>query len=233
METLMNASNDNVIFLVVIYNKNLASSNTVKSLVSIKNRKIKCDIVNNGPNKLDEKEVYFYSEECEFNIFEYIENRPLSVIYNDFIERHRNYSRFVILDDDSILTDSFIDRVFSTDRYDLELPKIIDQNNNLSFPILNYKPIDKNCNVISIADGLVLSIGSGLIISEKLLSLFDSYGVPLFDRRFSLYGVDTSLFLQLRKMSPKNILITSFSFLKHDLSLNDKVVNSFKKKNYT
>ncbi|EMM1616578.1 hypothetical protein AB6J97_002108 [Raoultella ornithinolytica] len=219
-----------ICFLVVLYNKSIEKSKTLDCLFSINDHHFVCDIVNNGPNTIFFEPNTTVNKDAKFNFIQHIENRPLSVIYNQFISRNRDFSRYVILDDDSSLDFNFIERVFSNENYDLELPKILDQNSNLVFPIIDMKPIDIDTTSLRIDKHVLLSIGSGLILSNNLIGIIKSQGQDVFDANFSLYGVDTSLFLRLRKYGVKNVLITSFSSLNHDLSLHNDQVSEFKLK---
>lgn len=218
----------NICFLVVLYNKSIEKSKTLDCLFNINEHHFVCDIVNNGPNAIFFEPNTNVNKNAKFNFIQHIENRPLSVIYNQFISRNSNCSRYVILDDDSSLDFNFIERVFSNENYDLELPKILDQNSNLVFPIIDMKPIDIDTTSLRIDKHVLLSIGSGLILSNNLIKVIKSQGQDVFDTSFSLYGVDTSLFLRLRKYDIQNISITSFSSLNHDLSLHNDQVSEFK-----
>lgn len=103
------------------------------------------------------------------------------------------------------------------DGIDLELPKIISMaDKNQYYPKLDGKLVLQKGLIKR--NGNLFSIGSGLIISNKIKKIFLGRGLELFDSRFALYGVDFSFFRKLNKMGKENFLISSQTVLNHSLS---------------
>lgn len=218
-----------VCFLIVIYNKQLDKSTSLKTLIDLMSKRKEMAylrVVNNGPkeilNELD------YTENIIVDFQQSITNRPLSMIYNDFIKDYDGFDRFIILDDDSKLSKEYIDRIYSSEVYDLELPKVYNNSNEIISPLLNWKFIDKGRSNLKSSEGFILSVGSGLVIDKSLLYLFKSLEILPFNEALSLYGVDSSFFLELRKKNFSKIIITSKSYIYHNISLHGKISN-FKK----
>lgn len=207
-----------ICFLVVIYNKSIEESTTLKGLLKLLNSNFNCLVVNNGPKKITPLNLK------NFDFIEYLDNKPLSIIYNDFIKNYEA-DRYVILDDDSILCESFIERVFSKnlDLFDLELPKVFDKNNKLFYPLRNWYPIKENEYCLNYREDFIFSIGSGLVITKNLVNHFKIKNINLFNEAFALYGVDFSLFWELRKNNFDNLKITSVSKIIHDMSLHGDI----------
>lgn len=213
-----------ICFLVVVYNKDLCESSTINSLLKISNKNYDCLIVNNGPNKIDLK-LNKNSDNAKFNFVEYLDNKPLSIIYNDFFLRYFDFDRYVILDDDSILTNVFIDRVFEDNEiyYDLELPKIFDQNDKLYYPLKNWATISKSEFILNYNEDVIFSIGSGLVVSKKLVNKFKEKKINLFNESFAFYGVDFSFFWELESNDFGELIVTSKSKIIHNMSLHGEI----------
>ncbi len=58
------------------------------------------------------------------NVINDLNNRPLSPVYNQFIEGNKEAKYFILLDDDTEITQSFVDIIHSS-KADLELPRVI------------------------------------------------------------------------------------------------------------
>lgn len=213
-----------VCFLVVVYNKALYESSTINSLLKISDKNYECLIVNNGPNKVNTK-LNENSDHAKFDFVEYLDNKPLSIIYNNFFLHYCDFDRYVILDDDSILTDGFIDRVFESNGiyYDLELPKIFDQNDKLYYPLKNWETISKNEFILNYNSDVIFSIGSGLVVSKKLVNKFKEKKINLFNESFAFYGVDFSFFWELQNNNFGELIISSKSKIIHNMSLHGEI----------
>lgn len=118
-----------VAILVVIYDKQLDGSNTLKSLLNVRSGNLFLTIVNNGPNILSpDSEIHFKLNE-KFKVVEVIEhtnNKPLSILYNDFIASMDDADYYILMDDDSILTDEYISMISSLGKndFDILVPRI-------------------------------------------------------------------------------------------------------------
>lgn len=179
--------------VIVLYNREVSDSQTIVSLLEHwSNREdLHLDIINNGPSLIDEVVLDIKGT---FKYFQYLENRRLSSLYNEFLERNES-EYYIILDDDSMLTEEYFHSLESLKKQspnaDFALPKIL-SDGKCVYP----KKIDYNSKNISNKDG-VMSISSGLVIRHRLvLQYIKQYG-NVFDERFYLYGVDSSFFDRL------------------------------------
>lgn len=219
-----------VAILIVVYNKQLNESETLISLIRLlkdNNEKIAyCRIVNNGPIEINND--LLIPDNMVVDFIQSITNRPLSMIYNDFIDDYESFDRFVVLDDDSELNRQYLDIVFQEQHYDIELPKIYDNNGKVFFPIINNKVITPVQNNIDNSKNVITSISSGLIISNKVFDLFRENGIKPFNESFAFYGVDTSFFWELNKSVFDNLQISSNSKIIHDLSMTGFISESRK-----
>lgn len=214
-----------IVFLVVLYNTHISESKTIGSYIN--NIKLISDfehilsIVNNGPNSLLQGKI---ENECfsilknnfiNFEYFENIENRPLSVIYNECITTHNDIDYVVLLDQDSELTTEYFQDLISAFREDVNLflPVVI-SNGVKKYPKQNKTLIDVN---VYVCQKKLASVTSGLGLSKTLVSQFiEKYG-SVFDQRFALYGVDSSFFLRLQKLNNIN-KIKCGGLINHSLS---------------
>jgi hypothetical protein len=208
--------------LVVIYNKQLKESTTLKSIIEYQFDNCILKILNNGPSLLEIDDLFIEKIKKKFlrvEIENHIENMPLSVAYNQFILKNNKANKFILLDDDTIFTQSFVDKVNETNSdYDLELPRISSLKGNvIYYPTQEGKPVTQNA--LLPADK-IFSIGSGMIITSKFVKKISELGYELFDSHFALYGVDFSLFRRMRTIenNGKKFLITSSCVLHHSLS---------------
>lgn len=219
-----------IAILIVIYNKQLIESETLTSLIRLlkddKNKIAYCRIVNNGPTEvINNLEIL---DNLVIDFIQSITNRPLSMIYNDFINAYNGFDRFVILDDDSKLNRQYLEIVFQKQYYDIEMPKIYDDNGKIFFPIVNNKVIKPDQNIIDNSKNVINSISSGLVISKQVFDLFKEKGIKPFNESFAFYGVDTSFFWELNKSFFNNIQILSNSKITHDLSMTGFISESRK-----
>ncbi|WP_213991156.1 glycosyl transferase [Sodalis sp. dw_96] len=219
----MNSLSTHVIYiLVVLYNKEPKDSTTLISLLDYKFNNCSLIILNNGPKNIDNDNAVILNLKDIFNYVElenHIENVPLSIAYNAFITAHNDGDRYILLDDDTTLTESFVEQINQQKTfYDLELPKITSLINDIIYyPLVDDKPVIKDCIICSKS---ITSIGSGLIISKNLVEKFRKHNLNLFDTHFALYGVDFSFFRRMRNVTQMNerFMISSSSTLYHSLS---------------
>lgn len=230
--------NSSALILVIIYNKSVNDSETLKSLKQINNITADLLIFNNGPERIKRGNIFIQDLEKDFeNVYlaEDVENRPLSILYNAVIEEYQQYDTFFIFDDDThIPSDYFIKTMEKVKCYDLVIPQIISNTDqSVCYPIINGKPY-KNNTEIKLAD-IVYSIGSGLVISKTLINKFKKKGLDLFDSRYALYGVDFSLFRRIRSLidDGEKIDIAVSSSLTHSLAKRKKKKEAWRKKEIT
>lgn len=216
-----------VSILVVLYGKGLEQSLTLKSLSENIISFADLYIVNNGPEKITENDLFRSKLESSYasvRVVEHLDNRPLSMLYNDFIGYYPDSDYYVLLDDDSELSSEYIG-LLKNPKADLIIPRIINKNDGVC-----YYPID-NGSVVKCDTSLsflkVMSIGSGLFISNHLITEMKKFG-DIFDERFALYGVDTSFFLRLRRLNNTSIDIRTEAFIFHSLSRVDEKKSKFR-----
>ncbi|BES84184.1 hypothetical protein PEC302107_26300 [Pectobacterium araliae] len=209
-----------IVILVVLYNKKVEDSTTIRTLCENNFNNTTLIIHNNGPHVIDFPICISRKIEEKFDSVIFIntvENKPLSFLYNDIIDKYDLAKRFIFFDDDSQVTDSFVRAIYA-DGYDIEMPKIISLSDNLVYyPQANGKVVqeDGELNPFNL-----FTIGSGLIIHRRLINKFEKHQIKLFDEHYALYGVDFSLFRNIYILYKKGEafnLITS-SFLYHSLS---------------
>lgn len=212
--------------VIVLYNCEVSDSQTIASLLNHWSNKkdLHLDIINNGPSLIDEVPLGIKGT---FKYFQYLENRRLSSLYNEFLERNES-EYYVILDDDSVLTEKYFESLESLKKQspyaDFALPKIL-SDGKCVYP----KKIDRNSKQISNRDG-VMSISSGLVIRQRLvLQYIKQYG-KVFDERFYLYGVDSSFFDRLLSLD-QEVFGCYAGNIVHSLSSNEEeaqIVRAFR-----
>ena len=196
--------------LVVMYGKVKLNSQTFISLCNIAASTLNGNehiyIFNNGPQLLNDNEGINRLQTIfeVISISQDIHNRPLSVIYNEFLSIN-GYDRYIIFDDDTQIPSEFFSQInesYNMDRsVELQLPKVISDTSNTQ----RYPKYDNIIvNEVKYIDGdKLLSIGSGLIIYKTLIDKFRKYNLSPFDERFALYGVDYSLFNRIKLIEKK------------------------------
>lgn len=233
--TIMNSSS---LILVVLYNKDVDKSESLKSLLNIKNISADILIFNNGPKRLEQNSSFIKGLEEKYKkvyVAEDVQNRPLSVLYNGVLTEYKRYKTFYIFDDDTFIPNDFftktIDKIESND---LVIPQIIsDTEHSVCYPLINGVPYDRNTGIKS--TDTVYSIGSGLVISLTLIEKFERSGIDLFDNRYALYGVDFSLFRRIRSLmqAGMKINIAVAGSLNHSLAKRKKNKESWRKQEIT
>ncbi|WP_454442515.1 glycosyltransferase family 2 protein [Vibrio bathopelagicus] len=218
-------------FLVLLYNKEIQNSNTLNQLRDSKLSFARCQLTiwNNGPKLLMNQAVSNF-EKLGFSvsIVETLENRSLANIYNQFAGSV-NSDKYVILDDDSILNDDYLKDVLAANNDEVCIP-IIRMNDEVKGPRINKRMVLEPSlftNRVRIS-----AIGSGTVLGSKVAELMKQQEGTIFDEKFFFYGVDTTFFLRLNRLSQEVPfrVISSFS---HSLSRYEKEsdkVREFRKK---
>lgn len=213
-----------ICFVVVLYGCEISDSSTLNSLKehisNLDNQHITLYIRNNGPQTVFFDEHYFSGFQRVF-FTENINNVALSKIYNDAIAIDA-FDYVVILDQDSILECEFFLSLKKAikDNVDLLLPKIIAKN-IIRYPKLNRKIIEHGEYT---SKEKLSSISSGLVISNRLIEVYENHFSDIFDERFVFYGVDSSFFLRLRKIK-ENVRVRCDGYIYHSLSSIDEDIN--------
>lgn len=214
------------ILVVVLYNKTYKDSLTLNCLMSKDYIDIDVLIINNGPTSLEFDKNFihtlgFYVRNIE--IKQFLDNRPLSWLYNGVINEYRDYDRFMLFDDDSALAKDLITKIDSywSDDIDLQIPNIKETSDGkIYYPRIDKEPKSFSDGEVIESRYNVLSISSGLVIYRSLIDKFSEMGLEVFDSRFALYGVDYSFFNRLELLKRKNVAITIqiVGTLEHSLS---------------
>ncbi|WP_146005496.1 glycosyltransferase family 2 protein [Erwinia sp. B116] len=223
--------NPTTVLLIVLFNKKPEDSTTLLSLLNCEINNIKIVIHNNGPELVVLSENIlksFKQKQIQYELVNFVSNKPLSVLYNEFIDSNPSCKVFVLLDDDSEITQSYAESIKNFN-HDLEVPRIVSKKDGvIYYPISNGKIIthDASLNVIG-----THSIGSGLIISRNMISQFKSNKITLFDENYALYGVDVSLFRRMWLLTKKgiNFKVKTSSSILHSLSRTEAKETDFRR----
>ncbi|HBQ3164907.1 glycosyltransferase [Klebsiella variicola] len=216
--------------LVIIYDKKLEDSKTLQTLTNNTFLDFNLTIVNNGPNLIKDDEPFFIDISRRVRgtkLINRVENAPLSKLYNEFILNNKNSDYYIIFDDDSDVSPDFM-HIVSLQEADILLPRIYSvDDNQYYYPIQDGVIINESTKV---DPGTIMSISSGLVLKKKLVDYFNIiYNGGIFDERFALYGIDTSFFLRLHKLSNRNkIHAACISTIKHSLSRVSSVKSEFR-----
>lgn len=219
--------------LVVLYNKKIKDSATVKSVLEIGNKQnLSLTIVNNGPEKIDDF-LDFKNKNPDFNSIEFrefLENKSLSKIYNNFINDNSDTDYYIIFDDDTIFKPDLITSLAESSS-DMLLPLIISQSDQqIYYPTVSGKTISSE-GIIEVSG--LMSISSGLAISNHFANLMSKEYGQVFDEHFALYGIDTSFFIRTQRYSTvlNSVTITCQGSILHSLSRTEnKPLNGFRLK---
>lgn len=214
------------ILTVVLYGKTYKDSQTLNSLMSKNFSDTNLLIINNGPRALEFDKSFIHSLGFyvkSVDIKEFVDNRPLSWLYNGVINEYRDYDRFVFFDDDSVIANDFIKKLdsYHTDSVDLQIPNVQERSNGrVYYPLVDKMVRKYNDGEIIESQNSVLSIGSGLVIYNSLVEKFAASNMEVFDNRFALYGVDYSFFnrIELLKKRGVSVSIQIVGVLDHSLS---------------
>ena len=211
----------NFTILVCLYEKDIKSSDTLKSLLEnhmvLKNSNI--NIWDNSVNVMISSQLCFLNE--RFNNLTYThtpENLTLSKIYNKIAVNQTNKNGYLILlEDDSILPINFFQEIFSqTQKYNninLFLPqinsghKLISPARDFVFKTSYFRKLEKG--VLNSAQ--VTAINSGMVISNRVF--IDGFS---YDERLRFYGTD-NYFMYNYSQKYSEIYVLE-AVIHHDLS---------------
>jgi hypothetical protein len=196
----------NVTFLVLLYNNEIATSTTLNTLLDSKIEYHNCKLIiwNNGPSSLNCKDtIPFRAMGLDVGIQETINNESLAKIYNKFIKLVKSH-KYVILDDDSHLSKNYLELTLSATECELCVP-MITYKNKIAAP---------KCNGIIVSqikkfdvDDKLMTIGSGMVIGNKVVSDIAAIYGSAFDERFYLYGVDYTFCHRVNHISSIDIRV--------------------------
>lgn len=224
----------NHVILVILYNKKPEESNTLSCLESTVNYNSKIVIVNNGPSAWGPESIkyienVFRTRVHEFVISEFINNKPLSILYNDFIKENKGKKYFTFFDDDSDFESDFFKFISQDDESaGIYIPVVISKKDKINYyPVVSGKII-KNEGWLN--EKKTFSIASGLTLTSDAIDKMKLCYASIFDENYALYGVDMSIFRRVSHMSEKNhrIKIKCVSSLYHSLSRIDEAPSKFR-----
>ncbi|ELP9499537.1 hypothetical protein [Vibrio alginolyticus] len=213
----MTVTNNELAILVVLYGCELDESRTLHSLVELSHQLNGAKLVvwNNGPKYLNENVVSSFESKLDFELIQTIENISLAKIYNNFIVLNDS-EKYVILDHDTNVNIYYLKslKVFEGN---IAAPKIYSRS-VLHSPRFSKLPLSSKREVTA--------IGSGLIISKSAVTCISKCFGSVFDERFLLYGVDTTLFYRLAKCYDLEKELFFLPELEHSLSSNETETNA-------
>lgn len=216
------------LLLIVLYNKEIRDSQTVVSLLKT-NYAGELLIFNNGPKSILQDNAILNTLKSKYErvyFEEDVSNRPLSVMYNDVLLKE-GYDEYFLFDDDTSLPIDFFD--IEKDKSDIVIPLIKNfSNEEVFYPLVNGK-VEYTLGILKNSD-YVLSVGSGLMLSKSLVDKFLRNNLKPFDERFSLYGVDFSLFrrIDILKSLGEQVYIKVYGRLNHSLSRIDEKTSKWR-----
>ncbi len=224
-----------LVLLIVLYNQDLESSESLKSFLRYKDRYsgiIKLCIWDNSPIPMLDKEVLnnIYANSAYYH---YPTNAPLSFAYNRIADNNKDSDYIMIFDQDSMITSEYVDKVLygieQCPDINLFIPRIIHNGTVLS-PAKRYLhrgkfPYETNIHGI-ISSKKFIGIMSGMCVRINLIT----NRIVRFDENLRLYGIDSKFSLDYsRRMS--NLMVIDHT-LGHNLSIFEEEDIETKKKRF-
>lgn len=162
-----------IALVVIIYGKTLEKSLTIQDLLKFKYPLSQLLIVNNGPEAISESDLYI-KELCQIHqkvtLQNQLQNKPLSWIYNDFIQDY-DVDYYVLFDDDTEINQQYQDVLFNLKDVDFELPEIRARCDlKPHFPMVNSQLLKQRGDIVKPSS--IYSVGSGLVISNRIKEFF-------------------------------------------------------------
>lgn len=228
-------SKSKIALVVIVYNKTLKESATLQGLSRFNTPLHHLVIVNNGPNSVQKDDFFIELQQRHERVTleNYLENKPLSWIYNDLIEKN-TVDYYVMFDDDTEINPEYEHHLFhGLKNTDIELPKIYARVDKVQhFPMLNEQLLQQSGQIHQIKT--IFSVGSGLILSDRVKHIFTEKYEHVFDQHFAFYGVDSTFFLRLNQMIKDGyeFNICSNTYLNHGLSLTEEALTDWRKKEF-
>lgn len=224
-----------IALVVIVYGKTLQQSLTIQDLLKFKYPLSQLLIVNNGPEEISENDLYIQQLgqiHHQVILQNQLQNKPLSWIYNDFIQGC-TADYYVLFDDDTEINQQYQDILFNLQDVDLELPEIRARCDlKPRFPMVNSKLLNQRGNIIQ--PDSIYSVGSGLIISNNIKNFFKEKNIEIFDSHFAFYGVDTTFFIRVNQFIQQGhqFKLSSNTYLNHSLSLTEEALTPWRKNEF-
>ncbi|HHQ6582081.1 TPA: hypothetical protein ACSTJ2_004120 [Serratia fonticola] len=235
-----------VLFICVVYSRHPENSKTVKSFKNINfsdyNISPTLAVWDNSVEGYGNTSLDTVTNSDKF-YFHNGKNEKLSKIYNSLIKQFSKSVRWVvILDDDSIITNEYINAMCTffiscgeSKTACIAIPKIFNDGKLISPGII--KGV-RGYSLISIEDGISRCKSLVAMMSGTVLGVGISDRIPIFDERLNFYGVDTKFFKDA-SMNRCDIYVLPVE-IEHESSLRDnnldyndaypRLVNLFKSK---
>ena len=187
-----------LLLTVVLYNKTLSTSDTLKGLVesSAVLKKVNADVLlwDNSKTSMSEKDIDELNRHISLNYLHEPGNKPLSFIYNTVIEKisaSNKYQYLVILDDDSKISIPYFEEIIAAttlNTSNLIFLPIVKNNQKIISPAKFYYLKGSYFKTINpgIYKGNLFAINSGMVIAA---SFFKQYNFR-YDERLTNYGTD-------------------------------------------
>lgn len=219
----------NITSIIILYNSKIKDSNTIESILNsnINGINLHTIIWNNGPTKLSFEEQQNYLDKfdkynIQLSIYEDVRNISLSQIYNSFIDREK-YDFFSIFDQDSVLESDFFQNIKMSRDFDVIIPLIYSagwrtKESSICFPVdIKTNRILQN-EIFSL--GEIESISSGLTLSYRLITHLKNIQGYVFNAQYAFYAIDTSFFLDLKKLASLDCKGICIGKINHSLDFN-------------
>jgi hypothetical protein len=210
-------------FIVVVYATPPALTATLISLASIDFSKF---CITQSLSVWDNSAEGFGKEEIPdlkgiVNYYHNGQNEKLSIIYNRIVSESESSQYFVVLDDDSKITEEYIYSLygFFSSGVPVGIPRIF-FNRDLISPgmvqgVRGKQISDEQLKIGSRDSKDLVAMMSGTIIHRRV---FDN-GLR-FDERLSFYGIDTKFFIDYAKRYPKIFILDAV--LTHSSALRER-----------
>ncbi|MGL6260682.1 glycosyltransferase family 2 protein [Vibrio sp. WXL210] len=217
--------------LVILYNKTILESTTLSSLVDYQGNLTHIDLLiwNNGPSEVDTSLPEVYSEKFNsITIHQDTSNAALSKIYNFALE-HNNNDFCIVLDDDSTLSQQYLDKATKGTK-DACLVPILTNQGKVQSPTIKKNKVEQPQQLTEIKR--FRAVGSGVVISRQFKEKMKTAYGSVFDERFFLYGVDTTFFIRAEQIKLIHLIsvIPGFEHSYSRLESEDEVLSDFRKK---
>ncbi|ENU81551.1 hypothetical protein F975_00159 [Acinetobacter sp. ANC 3789] len=221
-----------IALVVIVYGKTLEKSLTIHDLLKFKYPLSQLLIVNNGPEAISENDLCIQELSQihqQVTLQNQLQNKPLSWIYNDFIQDY-DADYYVLFDDDTEINEQYQDVLFNLNDVDFELPEIRARCDlKPRFPMVNSKLLQQRGDIIQPSS--IYSVGSGLIISNRIKTFFKLQNMEIFDSHFAFYGVDTTFFTRINQFIQQGhqFKFSSNTCLNHSLSLTEEELTPWRR----
>jgi GT2 family glycosyltransferase len=227
--------NSRIRLLVVTYKTPFKASETLTSLVRYCMRKpsavsnFKLSVWDNSPScRSEELAEIIHGTAIAFVYTSTPENLALSKVYNRTIDHRTDFDYLCILDQDTQLTDKYLDeiQILAEQKVNLALPQVY-SNSFLYSPSYRIFCLGRHFSKVSAGSRKaqnILAVNSGMLIRS------DIFDFLRYDERISFYGTDTWFMVQYQK-SHKEIFVMAAK-LNHSLRIQENNTQEWWRKYY-